>query len=250
MLLKDKVCVITGGAGLLGRRISDSVIAQGGIAVIADINEASAAKAADELGADSRVLDITCEESIRSLIENVVHKYGKIDCLVNNAYPRNNNYGNRFEDVSYADFCENMNLNLGGYFLMCREFCRYFAESGGGVILNIASIYGVIAPKFEIYEEVSFTMPVEYSTIKSGLIHLTKYIAKYFKGKNIRINCVSPGGLLNNQPEKFLNAYNKLGLSKGMLDAEDITGTCVYLLSDMSSYVNGQNIIVDDGVCL
>ena len=94
------------------------------------------------------------------------------------------------------------------------------------------------------------TMPVEYAAIKSGLIHLTKYMAKYFKGMNIKVNTLSPGGILNNQPEVFLEEYKKNCLNKGMLENIDLKGTLIYLLSDMSTYVNGQNIIVDDGFIL
>ena len=94
------------------------------------------------------------------------------------------------------------------------------------------------------------TMPVEYAAIKSGLIHLTKYMAKYSKGKNVRINALSPGGIQDNQPEPFLKSYAKNCLNKGMLDKKDMTGTLIYLLSDMSKYVNGQNIVVDDGFTL
>lgn len=252
MLLKDKVCVVTGGAGLLGSKISTAVSSSGGTVVIADIDEAAASRITSDIGGQACYypLDITSQESIISLLNYLESKFGRVDCLVNNAYPRNKNYGRKFEDVEYSDFCENVNLNLGGYFLMCQQFCKYFSKNNGGIILNIGSIYGVIAPKFEIYKGTELTMPVEYSVVKSGLIHMTKYIAKYYKGKNIRINCVCPGGLFNNQPSNFIFEYNKLGLNKGMLDAQDISGACVFLLSDMASYINGQTLIVDDGVCL
>ena len=108
----------------------------------------------------------------------------------------------------------------------------------------------MVAPRFEIYDNTPMTMPVEYAAIKSGLIHLTKYMAKYFKGMNIKVNALSPGGIFDNQPEPFLEAYKKQCSSKGMLDKSDLKGTLVYLLSDMSRYVNGQNIIVDDGFSL
>ena len=126
-------------------------------------------------------------------------------------------------------------------------FSKYFKRQGYGNIVNISSVYGVIAPRFEIYKDTSMTMPVEYSVIKSGLIHLTKYMAKYFKGMNIRVNTISPGGILDNQPELFLEKYKGECLNKGMLDKSDLKGTLVYLLSDMSKFVNGQNIVVDDG---
>jgi len=131
-----------------------------------------------------------------------------------------------------------------------QQSAKYFKEHGYGNIINISSIYGVVAPKFEIYDKTTMTMPVEYAAIKSGLIHLTKYMAKYFKGLNIRVNTISVGGIFDQQPAPFLEAYKSCCLNKGMLDKSDIKGTLIYLLSDMSAYVNGQNIIVDDGFTL
>tara|TARA_B100000683_G_C12074933_1_gene384376 strand:- start:195 stop:539 length:345 start_codon:yes stop_codon:yes gene_type:complete len=111
----------------------------------------------------------------------------------------------------------------------------------------MSSIYGVVTPKFDVYRDTPMTMPVEYAVIKSGLIHLTKYMAKYFKGSKIRVNSISPGGIFNNQPKSFIKNYNKFGLNKGMLDVNDICGTLIFLLSEHSANINGQNIIVDDG---
>jgi len=256
-MLKNKVVVITGGSGLLGEQFIKEVVNQGGIGIIADIDEKSGNKLMNLLsnnGAKKDVefvkIDITSEKSIESVISYLDKKYGKIDALVNNAYPRNSNYGKHFFDVSHKDFVENLGLNLGGYFTTSQVFSKYFKRQGYGNIVNISSIYGVIAPKFYLYKDTSMTMPVEYSVIKSGLIHLTKYMAKYFKGMNIRVNTISPGGILDNQPESFLNKYNDSCSTVGMLDKKDLNGTLVYLLSDMSKYVNGQNIIIDDGFIL
>lgn len=256
-MLKDKVIVITGGAGLIGQEFVRAVVEQGGIAVIADINEDFGIQVQQRLRADLNTdsidftrLDITTSESICGMIDSLHNKYGRIDALVNNAYPRNRNYGRHFFDVEYVDFCENLNLNLGGYFLTSQKLAVYFQKQGHGNIVNISSIYGVIPPKFEVYDNTKMTMPVEYAAIKSAIIHLTKYMAKYFKGMNIRVNTLSPGGILDKQPAVFLEAYGKQCLSKGMLDKSDMRGTLVYLLSDMSLFVNGQNIVVDDGFSL
>ena len=108
----------------------------------------------------------------------------------------------------------------------------------------------MLAPRFELYNNTEMTMPVEYAAIKSALIHFTKYLAKYLKGKNIRVNSISPGGILDNQPEEFLLKYKKFCLNKGMLDPNNISGTLNFLLSDMSELINGQNIVVDDGFAL
>jgi len=253
-MLKDKVVVITGGAGLIGREFVKAVVENDGIAIIADINEEIGkevkdrlSKELDTMNIDFVRLNIISKESLNDCINYIDNKYGKIDALVNNAYPRNKNYGRNFFDVEYNDFVENTGLNIGGYFTTSQQFAKYFQKQGYGNIINISSIYGVIAPRFEIYDGTKMSMPVEYAAIKSGLIHLTKYMAKYFKGMNIKVNTLSPGGILNNQPQEFLDKYNSFATSKGMLKAEDLKGSLVYLLSDMSKYVNGQNIVVDDG---
>lgn len=256
--LKNKNIVVTGGAGLLGKAFVQTIVENGGKAIIADVDFEKSNKIKQEILSSIQVnensiecykLDITSKDSINKLISDL-RKEGRIDALVNNAYPRNKNYGRHFFDVEYADLCENINLNLGGYFLCSQKFAEYFAEKGGGNIINISSVYGVIAPRFEIYNNTEMTMPVEYSIIKSGLIHLTRYMAKYFKGKNIRVNAISPGGIIDQQPKEFLNAYKKQCLNKGMLDSKDICGTLLFLLGNGSKHINGQNLIVDDGFIL
>lgn len=256
-MLKDKVVVITGGAGLIGKEFVKAVIENDGIAIIADINEEFGIKVKDNLSKELNTknidfvkLDITSKYSLTECIEYLDNKYKRIDALVNNAYPRNKNYGRHFFDVDYSDFVENLGLNLGGYFTASQQFTQYFKNQGYGNIVNISSIYGVVAPRFEVYDDTAMTMPVEYAAIKSGLIHLTKYMAKYFKGMNIKVNALSPGGIFDHQPEAFLDKYKEKCLNKGMLDNSDLKGTLVYLLSDMSKYVNGQNIVVDDGFSL
>ena len=256
-MLKNKVIVVTGGAGLIGKEFVKAVVEKNAIAIIADINEElgkevkeTLSKELKSVNIDFVKLDITSKKSLSECINYLNKKYQRIDALVNNAYPRNKNYGKIFFDVEYDDFVENLGLNLGGYFLASQQFSKYFQKQGYGNIINISSIYGVVAPKFEIYAETNMVNPVEYAAIKSGLIHLTKYMAKYFKNMNIKVNSLSPGGILDNQPDSFLRNYQDYCLNKGMLDANDLKGTLVYLLSDMSKYVNGQNLIVDDGFCL
>jgi len=255
-LLTNQVVVITGGAGLIGRQFSSVVAEQGGIAVVADCDAAAATKVAEEIAArhvgraEAEVLDITDKTSVAKLIETLHRRHGRIDAVVNNAYPRNRNYGRKFEDVTYEDFCENLGLHLGGYFLIAQQFSAYFRKQGRGNIINMASIYGAMAPRFEVYAGTPMTMPVEYAAIKSSIINLTKYMAKYLKGTGIRVNAISPGGILDAQPDAFLERYKVNCLSKGMLEVKDLNGTLLYLLSDMAAYVNGQNIIVDDGFSL
>ncbi len=253
-LLSNKVVVITGGAGLIGQAFVRGIVAHDAIAIVADVNERAANSFIDGLRSanpQARVefveVDITSKESLANMISSLHEKYGRIDALVNNAYPRNQNYGKKFEEVAYEDFCQNVSLHLGGYFLTAQQVAAYFKTQGHGTIINMASIYGVVAPRFDIYDHTKMTMPVEYAAIKSAIVHLTKYMAQYFKVDNIRVNCISPGGILAGQPEEFLSRYNSFAASKGMLEPEDLQGTLLYLLSDMSKFINGQNIVVDDG---
>jgi NAD(P)-dependent dehydrogenase (short-subunit alcohol dehydrogenase family) len=240
-MVAGKVVVVIGAGGLLGRDFVRGIAEQGGHPVLADIADP---QTSDHL---SIRVDINSKASVMALISNVNARYGRIDAVVNSAYPRNAQYGRKFFDVTHEDFCENVSLNLGGMFLVCQKMAEYFQQQGYGNIINIASIYGVTAPKFEIYEYTEMTMPVEYAAIKSAVIHLTKYMAKYLKGSHIRVNSLSPGGILDQQPEIFLIAYKKLCTDKGMLDSAEITSALLFLISDMSRHVNGHNLIVDDG---
>ncbi|MCO4781865.1 MAG: SDR family oxidoreductase [Candidatus Cloacimonetes bacterium] len=256
-MLTDKVIVLAGACGLIGKAISEHILQSGGTLVLADINNEGlqefskvlALKFGEERLA-SFVLDINSDLSLKTCIADVCTKFKKIDAFVNCSYPRNENYGRKFFDVEYDDFCKNLNLNLGGYFLSSQKFLEFFLDQGHGNIINFSSIYGVVAPKFEIYSGTPMTVPVEYAAIKSALIHLTAYMAKMAKSKKVRVNCISPGGILDGQASSFLNNYGAECIQKGMLDPQDIQGTVLFLLSDMSKYINGQNIIVDDGFVL
>lgn len=252
--LRGKV-IIVAGAGLLGEQFVRAIAENNGAAIILDINGTKGKKLASELTAQGKSVeyaecDITDKISLRAVLNKVVEKHGKIEALINSAYPKNKNYGKKFEEVEYRDFCENINLHLGGYFLLMQQVAEYMKKQRYGNIINVASVYGVIAPKFEIYKDTKMVNPVEYAVIKSSVIHMTKYLAKYLKGYNIRINCLSPGGIYDNQPEEFVARYNELCQSKGMLDKKDLNGAILFLLSDNSKYINGQNIVLDDGFSL
>jgi NAD(P)-dependent dehydrogenase (short-subunit alcohol dehydrogenase family) len=251
-LLKNKVIVVTGGAGLLGQFFVKAISENGGIPIIADINICDAAPNIksfyDQI--TSYRLDITSKESVVCLISDVRNRYGRIDAVINNAYPRNHNYGKALEAVDYEDFCENVSTHLGGYFLVSQQFCLDFKKQGHGNIINMSSIYGSKAPRFGVYTGTSMTTPVEYAAIKAAVENLTRYFAQYYKESGIRVNSLSPGGILADQPKSFLTAYRKYCASKGMLDPNDLLGALIFLLSDGSQYMTGQNIIIDDGFTL
>jgi len=252
-LLKNKIVLISGSAGLLGKQLAKTVMLCGGIPIITDIDYEKAEVVADELniltGCKSipMEMDITSKESIDNVITIVNSKHGKINALINNAYPRNKNYGSKLFDVTYNDFCENISLNIGGFFLVTQKMTEYFLKMGTGNIVSIGSIYGVVAPRFDIYDNTNMTMPVEYAAIKAAILHLNQYFMKYTTGLDIRYNCVSPGGIIDQQPQEFVDKYSSYTHGKGMLEPKDVSSLVAFLLSDYSGFINGQNIVVDDG---
>lgn len=256
MHLKNKVVIVTGGAGQLGRCFVRAIAEAGGIAIAADIDlslaDSLAPKKAENLAGQiiAAHLDITSVQSVSTLISESFRKYGRIDALVNNAYPRNRNYGRNLEEVEYDDFCNNVSTHLGGYFLVAQQFCKAFKAQGYGNVVNMSSIYGSMAPRFEVYDGTPMTMPVEYAAIKSAVEHLTRYFAQFYKKSGIRVNSISPGGILADQPSSFLNEYNKHCGAKGMLSPDDVSGALLFLLSDEGKFITGQNLIVDDGFSL
>jgi NAD(P)-dependent dehydrogenase (short-subunit alcohol dehydrogenase family) len=249
--VKNKTVVITGGAGLIGNAFSRECVRCNANVVVVDIDEKRGNELVEEIKSSNIIFqrcDITNTNDIQNLIDTTLNKFEKIDALVNNAYPRNKNYGRKFEDVSFEDFCENVNMHLGGYFLMTQQVTKVMMKQNYGNIINMASIYGFSAPKFEIYEETDMTMPVEYAAIKGAIINITKYLASYLGKYNIRVNSIAPGGVFNDQPESFVKKYSeKVVLGKRMANTDDLIGALIFLLSDPSKYITGQNIVVDGG---
>ncbi|EAR09461.1 oxidoreductase [Reinekea blandensis] len=252
----SKVIVLTGAAGLIGRTFSEYLLTKDYRLVLADINVDALRQQSESLSLKGFSQHIICEFdatdklSVESLLVSAIDAFGQVNGLINNIYPRNREYGRSLFEVSYDSFTENVSLNLGGYFLCSQVFAKHFMDHGGGSMVNVASIYGSVAPKFEIYQNTHMTMPVEYSVIKSGVIHLTRYFARYLAGHEVRVNSLSPGGIIDGQPDSFLQAYRSKTLNKGMLDAQDLCGAMEFLVSDRSEYVNGQDLIVDDGFTL
>lgn len=250
--LLDMVVVITGGAGLLGRQFCLQAARHGAVAVVADRDAGRAEEVASDirrrgLKAEAAILDIGDSTAVDKTISNLRAQHGRVDAVVNNAYPRNELYGRRLEEVTYHSFCDNVSQHLGGYFLVSQRFCLDFAQHGGGCVVNVASIYGIVAPRFEVYADTSMTMPVEYAATKAGVIQLTRYFAQYFKGTGIRVNAIAPGGVRDGQPGSFMEAYDLHGSGRGLLEAQDVAGVLVCMLSDSFRYMNGQVVVVDDG---
>jgi NAD(P)-dependent dehydrogenase (short-subunit alcohol dehydrogenase family) len=247
--LGDRVILVSGGAGRLGAGFSREIIRCGGRVVIADIDEKGASELCRQLGNDSALFaaDLTIPSEIDRAIGFTVSHFGHCDGAVHSAYPRSTAWGTPFEELDPRFLFEDLNRQLGGTILFAQRILRHFLAHSGGSLVLVSSIQGIAAPKFEHYEGTKMTSPIEYSAIKAGVIAVVRYLAKYHKGYNIRVNAVSPGGIADKQPELFLSRYRQSCINKGMLDPEDIAGAVAFLLSDSSRFINGHNLVVDDG---
>lgn len=230
------------GHGLIGSKLREGLIQNGYKVLVMDIQKPN-------VDVDFMEMDINSEASVKKAIAQLQDKKIKLSAIVNTAYPRTPSYGRKLEDVTLESFNENVSFHLGGYFNIMKNFGEYFKANGGGSVVSFSSIYGVVAPRFDIYDGMKFSMPVEYAAVKSALLHLNGYFAKYFKSSNVRFNSVSPGGVFSGHEPKFVEAYGKYAQSSrgGMLLPEDLVGAVLFLCSEGARYVNGQNLVVDDG---
>jgi len=186
-------------------------------------------------------------KDIDKFIKCGLSNFKKIDYTVHCCYPKTKNWNKKIENLDQNTLNKNISDHLGGSIIYSEKFIKYFLSKGGGKLIHISSIQGIAAPKFDHYKDLKMNSPIAYNAIKSGIIAITRYLAKYYGKRNIQINCISPGGIKNNQPKIFVDRYKKSCLTKGLLDPEDIHSLVFFLLSDSCKLINGQNIIIDDG---
>lgn len=239
--LEDKVIIVTGGSGLLGKAILKELNNRMATVINFDINK--------ETNLSQRFVycDITDEDSIHNAIKIVIDEFGRIDGLVNNAYPRTKDWGADFDSITRESWKTNVDWQLNSYVFMTQRVIQHMKELKNGSIVNITSIYGVVGNDMTLYEGTKIGTVPAYSAIKGGLINLTRYLASAYGKFNIRTNCVSPGGIFDHQDPKFVKAYEHKVPMKRMGTPEDIAPTVAFLLSEDSKYLTGQNIIVDGG---
>jgi NAD(P)-dependent dehydrogenase (short-subunit alcohol dehydrogenase family) len=251
-MFNNQIVVITGGAGLIGTEIVLAFAEKNATIIIADIAEDAATNLADRLGGINsnihiKKMDISKSESIQNCFKTIVADFGKIDVWINNAYPRTNDWGTKIDKISHESWRQNIDMHLNGYCLCCRDAAEIMKKRGMGSIINMASIYGIVAPDFSIYEGTEMTLPAAYSAIKAGIIHFTKYCAAYYGPFGIRINCISPGGIFDKQPERFVEKYSKRTPLRRMGNPKDIANAAIFLASDAAGYITGHNLVVDGG---
>lgn len=239
--LTGKVIIVTGGSGLIGKPIVSHLKENGAIVVNADLNVVT------DWNLGDYQCDVTNENSINSLVSEVISNYGTIDGLVNNAYPRTKDWGVKFEDIPFESWQKNVDMQMNLVFLLCQKVLSHMRQQGSGSIVNIASIYGVVGNDFTIYEGYGGTSPAAYSAIKGGLVNFTRYLASYFGKDGIRVNCVSPGGIIDTQHPSFIERYEYKSPLKRMGRPEEIAPAVTFLLSEESSFITGHNLMVDGG---
>jgi NAD(P)-dependent dehydrogenase (short-subunit alcohol dehydrogenase family) len=261
--LTAKRAVITGGAGLLGFEHAAALIEKNCSVELWDLSEDGLKKSASRLALEFespsisyRCVDITVEKEIIDALKVMSED---IDILINNAalnptFGGNSNLENKsLENYSLVSWNNELSVGLTGAMLCSKHLGAAMAANGKGVILNIASDLSVIAPDHRIYEdpqlakEVQFRKPVSYSVIKSGLIGLTKYLATYWSAEGVRVNALSPGGVYDNQNPEFVEKLTNLIPLGRMARKEEYRGAIQFLCSDASSYMTGQNLIIDGG---
>lgn len=240
-MLRDKVVLVTGGSGTIGRAIVAHAVASEAIVINADVEQAA--------GRDATFLhcDVTDESSVCHAIDAVVEEHRRLDGLVNCAYPRTDDWAAPFEQVSLASWRRNVEMQLDSVFVCCKHALRYMKAQQSGSIVNIGSIYGVVGPDFNMYETTDLTTPAAYPAIKGGIINFTRYLASLFGPAGVRVNCVSPGGILNDQPKPFVQNYERNVPLQRMGQPEDVAPAVSFLLSSGAAYITGHNLLVDGG---
>ena len=241
--LKDKIVILTGASGLIGKATLVHLILNGAKVISVDKNIITDPESL------SYNYDITDEKEIDSLLTEVMNNHGRIDGLVNLAYPRTKDWGLEFENIPLNSWRENVDMQMNSVFYICQQVLEIMRKQQSGSIVNIASIYGVVGNDFTLYEEYGGTSPAAYSAIKGGIINFSRYLASYYGKYNIRVNCVSPGGILDekNQNPSFIKRYSNKSPLKRLGNPEEIAPAITFLLSDDASFITGHNLMVDGG---
>lgn len=253
MDLSGKTVLITGAAGRIGSATARLAVAAGADVILSDIAGQRLHKLEQDLVSScgnkifSIEADITSEEGIDNLLSRSLDSAKVITSAVHSAYPTSAGWGTHFEELKAKHLYQDLAMQLGGAILFSQRMLCYFHGRGGGDLVHVSSIQGIRAPKFDHYEGTKMNSPIEYAAIKSGVISITRWLAKYYANQGIRVNCVSPGGIVDEQPPVFLERYRQACTNIGMLSADQAASAIIFLLAPQSAAINGQNLVVDDG---
>jgi NAD(P)-dependent dehydrogenase (short-subunit alcohol dehydrogenase family) len=248
--LKDKIILVTGGSGNYGTCIVEGLAEAEGTVITTSRTLAVAQKTADafrERGLDVRAMQVDQgdPDSVQALKKQIVSTFGRLDVFVNNAVSR----PMKGYNAPIEQFEQSMKVNATGMVDLMREMTDLLVQNGGGSVISISSMMGMYGPDLSNYEGTSMgDLPPDYFFHNAGLLNLSRYMTQMLAGKNVRFNCISPGGLFNNQPEAFLNNYCKKVPLRRMANKDDIKGLVVLLASDAGAYINGENILMDGGL--
>ncbi len=266
--INGKVCIVTGGGGLIGMKHTEAILEGGGIPVLLDISPLGMNRVKnaviDEYGNDkiveTFVADITNRKELESIRDILIKKYGHIDVLINNAAnnPKvedaSKNLGPiRFHNFPLDMWNQDLAVGLTGAMLCAQVFGEVMEKQKSGVVLNISSDYGLIAPDQRIYrkeglpDDQQMVKPVSYSVVKHGIIGLTKYLAVYWADKGIRVNTLCPASLENGQNEEFISKISNLIPMGRMSKPDEYVCTVLYLISDATTYMTGSTVVLDGG---
>lgn len=258
--LKEKVAVVTGALGLIGKHHCYALSEAGANVVVCDLDESKCANFASSLSVLSLGIgvDITNKKSVTELKRKVLSNYGKIDILVNNAAindkfedPISALEESKFENYPVEMFKKSLDVNVTGMFICSQVIGTEMAKKGSGSIINVASTYGIVAPDQSIYKnekgEQTFYKSAAYPVTKGAVISFTRFLAAYWGSKGVRVNTLSPGGVRDNQEEFFVKNYSAKTPLGRMAHPTDYKGALVFLASDASSYMTGANLVVDGG---
>lgn len=261
--LDGQVAVVTGGVGLLGTGFCRTLAQAGGAVVVADLNRQAAESLADELCQEGyRAIgvgvDVTQPESVQGMVARALEAFGRLDILVCSAAmdpkfdsSQAGQHRNTFEDYPLSAWRQALEVNLTGLFLCAQAAVRPMLAQDHGVIINICSTYGLVGPDQRIYrrpgEETQAYKPAFYSVTKAGVLGLTRYLATYYAGKNIRANALTPGGVYNDHDEVFTQNYSARTVLGRMARKDEMNSALLFLASDASSYMTGANLVVDGG---
>lgn len=251
--LKNKIVLVTGGCGLIGREAVHALASVGATVIILDINRKEGRSLQQEISkagytANYEYFDVTKLDKFKENIKKLVKKYKSLDGLVNTAYPRTKDWGTCLEEASLESWRKNVDMHLNSYAWLSRLVALEMKRlKKKGSIINFSSIYGVVANDFSLYKGLPMTTSMTYSAIKGGIVNFSRYMASYFGKYGIRVNTLCPGGVFDNQNKQFVKRYSQKVPLKRMAKPQDLAGVVVFLISDLAAYITGATIMVDGG---